>query len=188
MDHSRPNRTLRATLIEPFKQISMGIYLTGMTLTFIAALLALVLRFFWEQYEQLMRLFEISDPATKWELVLNDVFYSNITIIGFTCLGFVLLLMATVVRVTHRYYGPIVSINRFLDGIIEGDYSHRVSIRKGDELQDLVIKLNLMASHLEQRHGAENHAAKPPSTENSTDRKPSEIATKDEKNDGTLAG
>lgn len=130
----------------------MGIYLVAITLAFIAALLGLVLRFFWDQYQQVMQLFQISDPATKWELVLNDVFYNNIAIIGLTCLGFILFLMASVVRITHRYYGPIVSINRFLEGLIEGDYSRRVSIRKGDELQDLVAKLNIMAETLENRH------------------------------------
>jgi signal transduction histidine kinase len=55
---------------------------------------------------------------------------------------------------THRYYGPLVSIERFVDDMTQGRYGQRVKIRQKDELQRLTDKLNDMASALEKRHGS----------------------------------
>ena len=66
-------------------------------------------------------------------------------------LVYIVLLFFTVFRLTHRYYGPLVSIERFVGDIANGDYSRRVTIRKRDELQSLVKKLNHMADELEKK-------------------------------------
>ncbi|MEZ4742266.1 MAG: hypothetical protein R3B45_07450 [Bdellovibrionota bacterium] len=47
-----------------------------------------------------------------------------------------------------------MSIERFVDSIINGEYNKRVTIRNTDELQRLAGKLNNMAENLEKRHGA----------------------------------
>jgi nitrate/nitrite-specific signal transduction histidine kinase len=81
------------------------------------------------------------------------VFYTNISRVGALLVTFIVVLFVVVFRSTHKYYGPLVSIERFVDQIAEGDYSKRVVIRRSDELQRLAARLNLMAQKLEERHG-----------------------------------
>lgn len=57
-----------------------------------------------------------------------------------------------VLILSHRIYGPLVPIKKFITQIREGDYAARVSIRDDDELHDLVTELNEMAVTLEKRH------------------------------------
>ena len=113
--------------------------------------LSLVLYSFINQYQQLMDLFHVVDQSSKWELVLNDVFINNLTWIGLLYCLFTLILFYTVFKVTHRYYGPLVAINRFIEHLKAGDYNQRIVIRKNDELQDLVKNLNLLAENLEKK-------------------------------------
>jgi len=63
-------------------------------------------------------------------------------------------------RMTHRFLGPQVAINRHIDALRDGDYGSRCQLRKDDELQELCDKLNELADALEQRHaGSERPAA-----------------------------
>ncbi len=150
---SRSNRDVKSTLIEPFKQIKFGVYVIGFSLAFVAATSAMFLLAFFQQYQHLMGIFNITDSKSQMELVTNDIFYNNILRIAFVFVVFIGLTFLMVFRMTHRYYGPLVSIERFVDEIASGQYSKRVKIRKGDELQRLTDKLNVMATALEQRHG-----------------------------------
>jgi signal transduction histidine kinase len=109
---------------------------------------------FTEQYQHVMGIFNVVDPNLKWELVTNDVFYTNAIRIGVIFVMFIVTLFAVVFRLTHRYYGPLVSIERFIEGFAAGDYKRRCKIREKDELHDLVMKLNHMAEQIERRHGA----------------------------------
>ena len=64
--------------------------------------------------------------------------------------GFIKFILCCVQSNTE-YYGPLVSC-KFMDGISKGDYSQRLVLRKGDELQQLANDLNQMAVNLEKRH------------------------------------
>ncbi len=151
---SRSNRDVKTTLIEPFKQIKFGIYVIGFSLAFVVATSAMFLLAFYQQYQHLMGIFNITDSKSQMELVTNDIFYSNIIRIALVFVIFIGVTFLMVFRMTHRYYGPLVSIERFVDEMTTGQYSKRVKIRKGDELQRLTDKLNLMAESLEKRHGS----------------------------------
>ena len=150
----RPKRNLKSTLIEPFKQIKFGIYVIGLSILFVVVTSALFLVAFYEQYQHLMEIFNVTDLKSQMELVTNDIFYLNIARIGFTFVAFIAAMFALVFRITHRYYGPLVSIERFVDEMTEGQYHKRVKIRTKDELQRLTEKLNLMADAIERRHAA----------------------------------
>lgn len=150
---SRANRDVKNTLIEPFKQIKFGIYVIGFAIAFVIATTVVFLLAFYSQYQHLMSIFNITDAKAQMELVTNDIFYSNIIRIAFVFVIFIGLNFLMVFKLTHRYYGPLVSIERFVDEMTAGQYSRRVKIRKGDELQRLTDKLNEMASALERRHG-----------------------------------
>ncbi len=150
----RKGRTLSTTLIEPFKQIKMGLYVLAISVLFVILTSALFVRAFSEQYQHVMGIFNVVDPNLKWELIMNPVFFSNAKILAVLFIAYVLILFGLVFWLTHKYYGPLVSVERFVDKISKGEYHSRVSIRQRDELQRLVTKLNSMAEKLEARHGS----------------------------------
>lgn len=152
MSTARPRRKKKSVLIEPFKQIKFGLYVFTISVFFILASGFLFYHAFRDQYAQLMGLFNVVDENMQWALVTNDVFVTNSIRIGILFAAYLIILFAAVFRLTHRYYGPLVSIDRFVDHIAKGDYSQRVRIRQKDELHMLVNKLNAMADALESRH------------------------------------
>lgn len=149
----RPKRNLSSLVIEPFKQIKLGLYVMGIALAFVGLSSLMFITAFTEQYQHVMRIFNVVDPNLKWELVTNDVFYTNAIRIGGLFLAFIVTLFYVVFRITHRYYGPLVSIERFVEDFSRGDYHLRCKIREKDELHSLVNKLNEMAEAIELRHG-----------------------------------
>jgi signal transduction histidine kinase len=101
-----------------------------------------------------MSIFNITDAKDQLELVTNDIFYRNAIKIAVLLIGYVIGMFVLVFKLTHRYYGPLVSIERFIDEIAKGKYKNRVKIRQKDELQRLADRLNDMAASLEKRHGS----------------------------------
>lgn len=148
----RAKRDYKSTLIEPFKQIKFGVYVIGLSVAFVIATSALFLFAFYQQYRHLMGIFNIIDMKSQMELVTNDIFYTNVLRIALLFIAYIGSMFTLVFRMTHRYYGPLVSIERFVDEMSAGLYNRRVKIRKGDELQRLADKLNNMAVSLERRH------------------------------------
>ncbi len=151
---NRPRRNLRSLVIEPFKQVKFGLYVIGISVAFVVVTAMMFVAAFTDQYQHVMDIFNVVDPSLKWELVTNDIFYTNAVRIGFIFGLYIVTLFTVVFRLTHRYYGPLVSIERFLDQFAEGHYHLRAKIRDKDELHDLVAKLNHVAEELERRHGS----------------------------------
>jgi len=150
---TRPRRTLRSLLVEPFKQIKFGLYVIGISVAFVVACAAMFVVAFREQYAHVMSIFNVVDPSRQWDVVTNEVFRTNAIRIGVMFIGYLVILFGVVFRLTHRYYGPLVSIERFVNQLTEGKYDKRAVIRNKDELQRLVNRLNRLAENLERRHG-----------------------------------
>lgn len=153
MSTARPRRKKKSVLIEPFKQIKFGLYVFTISVFFIIASGFLFYQAFRDQYAQLMGLFNVVDENMQWALITNDVFVTNGIRIGLLFAAYLLVLFTVIFRLTHRYYGPLVAIDRFVDQMTKGDYKQRVRIRQKDELHTLVNKLNTMADALEGRYG-----------------------------------
>ncbi len=149
----KAQRSLRSTVIEPFKQVRMGLYMLSLSLSFLVLVAYMIVSAFVDQYRHVMEIFNVVDPETRWELVTNDVFYSNAYKIGVLFLIYIVLSLILVFRMTHKVYGPLVSIERFIEQMGAGHYEKRLVIRKGDDLQRLASQLNKMASMLDRRHG-----------------------------------
>ncbi len=144
-------RTLRAYLVEPFKQIRFGLHVVGVSLGFVALLAWLFVRSFREQYQQVVDIFEVTETV---DLMTNDVFLRNAIVIGTTLAAFAATMMVVVVRRTHKMYGPMVSIMRFVGELQKGNYAVRIHIREKDDFQTLVARLNELAAALHERHGS----------------------------------
>lgn len=157
----RPRRNLRSLIIEPFKQVKFGLYVIGVSVAFVIVCGVMFVAAFTDQYQHVMDIFNVVDPSLKWELVTNDIFYTNAIRIGLMFALYIAVLFTVVFRLTHRYYGPLVSIERFLDQFAAGHYHLRAKIRDKDELHDLVAKLNHVAEEIERRHGSRVGSAAP---------------------------
>lgn len=151
--NDRKKRTLRSTLVEPFKQVKIGVYVMVISLTFLVMAAYLFVAAFMQQYQHVMEIFNVVDPNTKWELVTNDIFYANVMKLGALCFTFIAVLFWVVFKMTHKMYGPLVSIERFVDNISQGHYGQRIVIRRGDDLKRLAGRLNHMAETLQAKHG-----------------------------------
>ncbi len=146
------NRNLKSLLIEPFQQMKFGLYMLAIFVLFVCITGFLIFKTFLEQYRNVMEVFQVVDPHQQWELITNNVFYSNALILGGFFVFSLLAILVIVIRLTHRYYGPIVAIERFVDALIRGNYNAKVVLRNKDELQELAAKLNELAVALRKRH------------------------------------
>lgn len=55
------------------------------------------------------------------------------------------------IRQSHQVVGPMARIKHVLEAIGSGDFSQRLTLRKGDVLQELAAAINQMAERLQQR-------------------------------------
>jgi len=156
---AKQRRSFKAYLIEPFQQVHFGLYVSGVSVFFCLLIAGLIFKAFAEQYEQVAKLFEVADFMA---LLTNDVFIHNAYWIGGTLLVFVGVMTAVVVQRTHRMYGPIVSIQRFVKEIGNGNYAVRLKTRKNDDFQKLTDSLNQMAEALHQKYGSRSDAPMAP--------------------------
>ena len=149
----KKGRTLSHLLIEPFKQIRFGLYMMGLCVLFVCVSGWIFMSTWSQQYQRVMLEFALDEDAKK-AFLSDDIFISNSIKLFCFFLLFIMVMFFTIFKLTHRYYGPLVSIGRFLDQMIKGNYSARVSIRKKDELQQIAQKLNELAGELEKKHGS----------------------------------
>ena len=56
------------------------------------------------------------------------------------------------IRQSHRVVGPVNRIKRVFEAIGGGDFSQRITVRRGDALEDLAKAINEMADRLQQRY------------------------------------
>jgi HAMP domain-containing protein len=150
----RSRRNLKSTLVEPFKQVKLGLYVIVISLTFLVCAASTIFYAFFKQYEHVMEIFNVVDPSIRWELVTNDIFQQNAKILVALCVTYIGILFTVVFKMTHKIYGPLVGIERFVDQLTESEFRRRVTIRRGDELERLAGKLNRLAESLERRYGA----------------------------------
>lgn len=146
-------RTFRSLFIEPFKQVKFGLSFLGLSSLFLLIMAYMIVTAFMAQYEQLMELYEVTDEGAKYALITNDVFMSNIIYLSLAYFFYILVLFYAVFKITHRFYGPTVAIQRFTKQIEKGNYAFRLHLRKGDELQNVAAYLNTMAETLQNKHG-----------------------------------
>lgn len=154
----RGKRQISAYLVEPFKQIRFGLHVTAVCLISVILLSYVFVNSFYEQYQHVAEIFKVAEVD---DLVVNDVFVRNAWKLGFVLLGMVAATVGVVVWRTHKMYGPVVSIQRFLKELHRGNYAVRLSIRQRDDFKNVVESLNQLASELQHKHGSIKVTAAP---------------------------
>ena len=67
--------------------------------------------------------------------------------------SFVALTIIISLKYTHKIYGPLLAINRFLDEVLKGETPKPLKLRDGDQLQDLANKLNAIQEQKKDGNG-----------------------------------
>jgi hypothetical protein len=129
-------------LIEPYQQIRFGLVFLFLNFIFSVLVLSVFGYYMWDMFSAIKELFLLKDPQIK---VVASKFFVPASIGAGLVLVFVVATLYFAARYTHQIYGPLVSIRRFLDQIIAGESPQAVSIRKTDQLQDLVTRLNIIS-------------------------------------------
>ena len=133
---------------QPFLQFKLLMYMLGSTAV-VAVLLAAFLYF---AFSDLVNVVTGKTEATSYygemiEIQLVHLF----RYCGALFVLYILLLASVCVAYTHRLIGPLRPFVRHVEKLTEGDYSSRVTLRKGDldmyneyaeRLNELAIKLN----------------------------------------------
>lgn len=146
----RPRRSLRTLVIEPFRQIRFGLHVSAVSLIFAIVLMVVIVRAFYKQYQQVIEWFQVAEIA---ELMDNDVIVANVRIILIVMFFMVVAIHWVIFRRTHRLYGPMVAIQRFIQELQKGNFEARVVVREKDDFKHVVKQLNQLASKLEREYG-----------------------------------
>ncbi len=144
-------RKWRNILIEPFVQIKIGSYVLLLSLIY-SGTLAIYL---WDAYDEQFYKFESAYRGDNARSIFEQSLHSSyVFLLGALILVFMLSLLLVVIRRTHRMFGPMVPVERFVDAIADGDYSQRIKIRNKDHFQDLAAALNCVAESLQKRESS----------------------------------
>jgi|688.fasta_scaffold48283_4 hypothetical protein len=133
---------VRSKLVEPYFQIKLGLMFIIVNLCF-AMLFGGVM---WWVLSDVFAAVKTYFDLTGGDAALTMGKLSTpLILVGVLVLAFVATTFYVAVHYTHKIYGPLVSINRFIDEMVEGRSPSKLALRDGDELQDLVLKLNVLA-------------------------------------------
>ena len=133
---------VRSMLVEPYFQVKLGLMFILVNLMFSILIFGVMIWFVWDIFGALSTYFHLTGQDAGLAM---DKLRAPMIVIGLLVLAFFGTTLRVAVAYTHKIYGPLVSINRFLDEVLEGKKPSRLSLREGDQLQDLAGKLNTLA-------------------------------------------
>lgn len=134
-------RGLRSLLVDPYKQIKIGLLFIILNLLFSMAIVSIFGYYVISIYNAVSTYFEMSSQEN---LVTFAKFQVPLAVCGMLTATFVIVTLFLSIRYTHTIYGPLISINRFLEDLLLGKKPDSIKLRKSDELQDLAEKLNTL--------------------------------------------
>ena len=130
-------------LLEPYKQLRFGMVFIGLNLLFSLLMTGVFSYFMYDMFAAISSYFRLSGAESAMTM---EKFMTPLGVSLGIFLAFIVSTLVLSARYTHQFYGPMVSIKRFLDQIIEGGRPAPIKLRANDQLQDLVSRLNTIAS------------------------------------------
>ncbi len=135
-------RGYRSWFVEPYLQVKLGVLLLLLNLVFAGLTLGVFGFYIWDIYQAMSTYFKLSgDQATEILQKLSLPIQAGLGLM----VAFIGASLLITVRYTHRIYGPLVSIHRFLDELLQGVPVTPLILRESDQLQGLADKLNRLA-------------------------------------------
>jgi hypothetical protein len=132
----------KSMLVEPYVQVKLGLMFILVNLVFSVLVLLTMGWYVFDIFGTMAGYFQLTGQDAGSVLSKLQV---PLAVVAVLVLGFVATTLLFAVSYTHKIYGPLVSINRFLDELIEGTKPTKLVLREGDQLQDLAAKLNVLA-------------------------------------------
>ena len=132
-------------LIKPYKQLRFGLAFLSLNFVFSVLTLSVFSYFLNDIYQAVVFYFQMSGAESQ---VTFEKFMVPALIAFSLVLIFIVLTLYMAARYTHQFYGPLVSIHRYLDNLLDNKQPDPISLRKTDQLQDLVTKLNLVREQI----------------------------------------
>jgi hypothetical protein len=145
-------RGFKSWFVEPYKQVRLGLMFLLVNFVFATLIIGVFGYYVLDIYDTVVTYFKLSGNESAMTL---QKFSVPMMIGSALILLFVLTTILVSVRYTHGIYGPLVSINRYLDDLLAGRSPQVINLRESDQLQDLARKLNSVAERLanDQRAG-----------------------------------
>ncbi len=142
-------RSYKNIMVNPKQQLRFSLILvTGSCLSVILFLMVVVF-----QVKQTLTTLGVAyrlDPEVI--LAIQSALTSAVYVSILLAAGVTFLSVMVGIRLSHRIYGPVVSIKRHMAALSEGNYKARLTLRKHDDLLDIRDSLNALSEALEKRH------------------------------------
>lgn len=146
-------RGFKSWFVEPYKQVRLGLMFLLVNIIFATLILGVFGYYVLDIYRTVSMYFKMTDQESLMTLGKFGLplFVGTILIILF-----VMTTLMVSVKYTHSIYGPLVSIHRFLDDLLEGRRPAMIQLRESDQLRELAQKLNQLTERvfLDPRSGA----------------------------------
>ncbi len=133
---------VKSMLVEPYLQVKLGLMFILVNMIFSVLILFTTGWYVFDIFGTMTSYFQLTGQDAGSMMGKLQV---PLAVVALLVLGFVATTLLFAVSYTHKIYGPLVSINRYLDEIIEGKKPAKLVLREGDQLQDLATKLNIIA-------------------------------------------
>lgn len=139
MKPSGRRRGFKSWFVEPYRQVKLGILFLLLNMAFAGLMFGIFGYYVWDIYQTLAALFKLtSDQSSE----LLEKFQFPIIAGAVLIFVFIVASIMIAVRYTHRIYGPLVSIHRFIDDYLQGAKVSPLNLRESDQLKELAEKLN----------------------------------------------
>lgn len=139
MKQSGRRRGFKSWFVEPYRQVKLGILFLLLNMAFAGLMFGIFGYYVWDIYQTLAVIFKLtSDQSSE----ILEKFQIPIIVGAILILVFIIASIMLAVRYTHRIYGPLVSIHRFIDDYLQGVKVSPLNLRESDQLKELAEKLN----------------------------------------------
>lgn len=126
-------------IVEPYKQVKIGLIFLLLNFVFSILILSIFSYYVNEIYTNINAHYELTQQEG---LVMWDKFQTPLIVGGLLLVVFIAVTLWVSIKYTHQIYGPMISVNRYLDEIIDGKNPSPLKLREKDQLGGMVEKLN----------------------------------------------
>ena len=129
-------------LIEPYKQLRFGLMFVFVNVVFATLMVAVFGYYLWDVFGAITEYFKL-DPNQQMVTASKFMVPFSVGLVLFALFIFFTLYLSA--KYTHQIYGPLVSVRRFVEELLAGKKPSPIKLRAGDQLHDLVDRLNLLS-------------------------------------------
>ena len=145
----RHNRKLSGFLIRPKEQLSYAFVFFGCGLSVMVAYVVFIFAHIGDTVTNIAAMYSVHQDVV--EAITSSIYYASVATVGIAA-AILIVMLAVGIALTHRIFGPMVSIRRQISDLKAGNYAARGHLRKKDEFHDVMGALNELAAELEKRH------------------------------------